>query len=477
MGSNSNNDRLNVFSHFVLSCCALVFLLFYLLLSYRNRAASDDIYSILQFQELGATDLLSHYYNSWSGRWPTILYFSALMHFSDPFIGFHTYIFIYYIISMVILFFSVKYILNEIFRKSFNVLPDLTVYSFLFIAGIYFFSFQATEAWWWICSSFVYLQGIIALLAGIALLLKENKRWHHFILITLCFAYAGGSSEIYILVIVFITLFTFLFFKYFHKDRLKYFFNGPHFKSALLATVVFIISATVCLSAPGNRNRMHTDFKSDEKPVTPLIKADSDPIQIAESFSKKYPFALAICSLTFLLGSKLKRLNPHADLFSHPAKNVFIAFIPFLISVVVTWIFQKLILKEAQLPLRAWTFSSFLLTFFFCYLFFVIGFRSSEKANRIRVFSALIPSIVLIILLLNLTNQYKITSVYTAQYDQLIDQLETKKQRGEKDTLFVKPLPDPGMLVALYPQDKNISEGLESIMDLPFKISKTEEER
>lgn len=460
-----------VLSNLLLFCCALTFLVFYLMLGFHNRAASDDIYSILQFKELGAFKLLSKYYLSWSGRWPTILFFSVLLNFSDPISDFHKYIFVYYLVTLLILFLSVNFILKEVCRIAFHVVLTIFesfVFSTLFIASFYFFTFQSTEVWWWICSSFVYLQGIVALLTGTALVLNRKNHFLNLLLIGICFAYLGGSSEVYAISVIVVIISTIVILRYRHRDALQSFIKGPYFKSVCLAATTFILSAIISLSAPGNRSR--NDFRIAEDKSVSLRETKARPSQTISDFVKKFPFALGISMLAFILGRRVKELNPGSDLFKRPARTLLLATLPFLISVIVTWSFQKLFLKEMIIPARAWTFSSFFLSAFFCCLFFVLGYKMQLKRTSTLIFSILIPLSVLTLLILNTSNQYKFTSRYANSYDRMIEQLLKANTRGEKDTVFVKPLPDPGMLVALYPEDKNILEGLEQIMQLPFKI-------
>lgn len=470
MKSSELKEKPISLNNLFLICCSFAFLFFYFLLSFHNRAASDDIYSIVQFKELGAIDLLVKYYVNWSGRWPTILYFSALLNFSDPLVYFHKSIFIYHLVTLLILFLSVNSIFAKLSKIALRFEPSkLESFAFntLFIASVYFFTFESTEVWWWICSSFVYLQGLVALLAGIALVLNKKNNFLNSLFIVICFAYLGGSSEVYVISVIAISISILAFLRFHQQGVFQAFINGSYFKSFCLASVSFLLSAMISFSAPGNR--MRNDF-SMEKKVSASSEVGARPSQTVFGFVKKYPFALGICLFSFILARRVKEHNPGSDFFKQPANTVLLSALPVLISLILTWSFQKLFLKE-PIPARAWTFSSFLLTVFFWFLFFVLGYKIKLKEQSARILSILIPSFVLTLLILNIFNQYKITSNYAEHYDQLITELNVKVNKGEKDTLFVKPLPDPGMLVALYPEDKNISEGLEQIMQLPFKIS------
>lgn len=456
----------------LLFCCALTFVVFYLVLSFYNRAASDDIHSIVLYRKLGTVDLLLQFFNSWSGRWTTILYFCSLLQFADPLQNFHFYVFAYYLVTLVILLFSIQSIIRSMIRKVLKVESDrITTFTFasVFLGSFYFFTFQATEVWWWICSSYVYLQGIVALLAGTALLLKENKKSFHHVLIAICFIYLGGSSEVYVLIIGTLLILFFLLFKYLLRQQFSSFVRGPYFKACLIAILSFLVSALICLSAPGNRNRMKNDFQANAMHTFSQDGPERKPQQILD-FTKKYPFALAISSLWFFFGLKLKNVRNEDTVSKHGRIWIYFLAMALVVSLLIVWIFQSLVLNDVLLPARAWTFSSFLLSVFFCSLFFLMGYRSVASGVRIHILSVLLPSLVFGLMLINLSNQFSFASNYSAEYDSLISTLQKNKNNLNKDTLFVKLLPDPGMLVALDLKDPKIREGLEEIMGLPYKL-------
>jgi hypothetical protein len=198
-----NTKTINTVSAYLLGFSAIAFLLFYFILSFYNRAASDDIVFAATVKNEGLALAVTNIYNLWSGRWASWTYLFAILSATDNFQNLHYFLFIYHSITLVILIYSVSTILKFSIKKIFDSeiqLVKLFVFTILFISGFYYSTFNHIEVWWWISASVYYLQGIFFLLFGIALLLNENKKIFHYVIIGLSFLYVGASFELYIFI-------------------------------------------------------------------------------------------------------------------------------------------------------------------------------------------------------------------------------------------------------------------------------------
>jgi len=463
------NKKFSSVSNLILMLAALSFFLFYLVLSYYNRPASDDILFIDLFRQKGPVEFVKYIYNNWSGRWAPAIYFSFLLNLSHSFQGIHIYMFLYYCLTLVLFIYSansiLRFVAKTIFKSSVHLFTSLT-FSILFMAGFYFFTFQHIEAWWWFCASFAYLQGVVFLLFGTVLILKENKNLLHFILIALSFM--ASCSEIFALIVL--SFFVCLFF---YKLRVSGGFsvlkNNSFFKACVIAFISLFFSAVICFIAPGNLNRLNKEIPPANNSVSTAKNTNNLLIKNILS-QKKYPVAIAISSLFLLLGMKLKiNAKEVLELWRLKKLLIFTGALLF-ISIAVAFSFQFFILKH-PLPLRTWTFTGFCLATFCCAAFIVIGYYlKSETFFSIYIVKLLIPGFVFAALTYNLYKQYNYTSEYARAYDGLIVLLQEKKKSGNKDTLFVNKLPDSGMLVNLNIEDKNISAGLKNILELDYEI-------
>ena len=83
----------------------------------------------------------------------------------------------------------------------------------------------------------------------------------------------------------------------------------------------------------------------------------------------------------------------------------------------------------------------------------------------------MIPAFIFIILLLNLYKQYNYTGNYAKSYDQLIKSLIKEKNDKKTGTLFIKDLPNSGMLMQLDLENNyNTVDPLKEIFELNFEI-------
>ncbi|MBK9285356.1 MAG: hypothetical protein IPM51_13725 [Sphingobacteriaceae bacterium] len=425
-------------------------------------------------KEWGSVDLISHYYLTWSGRLSSLIYFTFYLKLYHSLPDFHNLMLFNYAFTLSLLVYSVSKIIRFILKKYFQFdfgKMQCIAYSILFIGSFYFFTFQSSEVWWWFCSSFVYLQSIVFLLFGVSLVLSSNKKIYHYLLISFCFAYAGSGSEIYTIIILSLLLFLFLFSKIKKLKPIALIKKSGSFKAVSIAVLSFCISGMICLSAPGNYARL----KSEEKNIvsSKQIVVAQDKNEMANIFlsNKKYIVALALSFAWFFLGRHLssKKLNT----IPKPAfkKITLLVFSATFISMLVPFILENILFNTMSIPIRAYTLTSFLLTLNFCLLFFALGYKNWMKSNTTFQFLYLSYLILIVSLLVYTTTvQFNICKQYANAYDNLLHTLIDAKKTNLQGKLTVQKLPDSGVLIPLYIEDKYMSENIEILLELPYKI-------
>ncbi len=443
---------------------ALLFIGFYLCLSFFNRPASDDLAYISMTKGHTLFSYVSEIFNTWSGRWTSCSYFFAVVSFSNLFEHIHFYIFTYYIFTLLILSYSTSILTKVLIKKLFSVTINnktAFVYGTLFTASLFYFTIDHIEVWWWLSASFGYLQGIVFLLFGIAILTRIKKNIVHYLLISLSFIYVGACFEIYALILFCLFgLIGIYYLKNKQSDSFKANYKS-YTKAIVVAFLSFCFSAGICFSAPGNTNR--------QKNVFSLEISKSESISLSPSLQKKYVLALGISSLFMLLGMKIKKETNQLVDFK---KAMLFAGIPLIISIIVTCLFQFFILKDFAMPLRGWTFTSFSIALFFCVIFLSVGYSIQTKfAKMSSLIKIVFPLFVASVLLIVLAKQYNYTSKYASAYDELIIQLTEAKKNKTTNTVFVKELPASGMLTPLNIADDYDKNPLKNILGLEFEIS------
>ena len=452
---------------------AIAFVLLYLTLSYYNRLASDDIVFIALSKNQTLFQYISAFYQTWSGRWSCGSYFYIITNIGNSFQNTPVYIFLYYFISLIIFIYSIKSILHFSFLKFFNTCLDrstLYLYSILFIASFYYFTFQCSEVWWWVCASVDTLQGIIFLLFGISLLLKVQKNKFHYFLIFLSFIYVGGGFEIYSLIVESFCFFLLIYFFFNNQSIFNTLKKSTYTKGILIGIISLFLSSAISFCSPGNLNRRNIESK--EGTQNTILYKQNTLINISKNIfsEKKYILAAGFSCLWILLGIRLKK-NKDSNNKIKIKKLFIISLLPFILSILITWGFETFLIRDYSIPERAWTFSSFSLTFFCCSLFFTIGysFRFQSLASDYLI-KLIIPLSVAILISANFFRQYKYTSIYSRAYDQLISKLIDSKSDSRIKTITVYKLPESGMLIPLDIADDYIKVPLKEILDLKCEI-------
>ncbi|MGZ4048815.1 MAG: hypothetical protein ACXVNN_05585 [Bacteroidia bacterium] len=472
------NKLINTLSNCLLAASAIAFLLLYIILSYNDRLASDDIVFLAISKNQNLFQYIRSFYGTWSGRWTSGSYFYLISSVAKTFKNNQNYIFLYYFLTNFIFVYSVNTINRFCLSKFLNILIDTKtslLYSVLFIACFYYFTFQTSEVWWWVCASVDTLQGIVFLLFGIALLMKENKKLYHYILICLSFVYVGGCFEIYTLVIESMCFILLIYFIFINPVKFSVFRNSVFSKGVLIATTCLFLSSLICFVAPGNRNRRNAESKNNA--ITATVHKQETLADTGKNLftQKKYIVALGLSSLWILLGMKFKNNTITAEQKKRILKLLAISIIPLLISIFITWSFQTLVLRNYSIPERAWTFSSFSISIFCCFLFFVIGFLLNIELFALTYFiKIVIPLLITLLLSINFIKQYAYTTNYAKAYDQLIIALIDSKSDDTMRTIDVRKLPESGMLIPLDIADDYIKVPLKEILNFNCEINVAE---
>jgi len=349
----------------------------------------------------------------------------------------------------LVLYYSIYKIASHLFKNLFSKFNYFLIVT-IFIAGFHFSTFNHIEVWWWISSSICYLQGLIFLLLGVVILLENKKTKLYYTKLFICFLLAGGFFELYSIIILALVFALLIINNYSHKKILQN-------KSLYIATSAFLLSSIINFIAPGNFSRKIV-----------LNNISGNELNFFDLFLEpKFIISILFASVFILIGCNYKKRG----LFLNTKKAMLLSFSSFLISLLITILFQKIILYNYPIPTRAISLASLLFYIFICICFFVIGY--SFKKNKLFQLIHLSSYIVIIIVMSYITSrQYNYVSKYTTAYDNLITSIKEAEKKGEK-IYYYKALPNSGMLVYLYLNDyaaTPMKDVLEVVIDL--KISK-----
>jgi hypothetical protein len=441
------------------------FLALFITLSFNNRMASDDLYFLAMIKKEGLWECFKGVYMGWSGRWTKTAYWFFVMTLTD-YQHIHYILFVYQLITLLILVVSMQVITRFLFHELFQTVltkKNTFIYSMLFIASFYFFTFDIIESWWWIGSSFAYLQGICFLLAGTALLLKQQKHLFHYCCIGFCFLYVGGCFEVYALFVL--GLFT-AFIIYGRKTgRWKEWKEKKYLEAVFVALTCLLVSALICFIAPGNYQRR--GIIANER--VPLLSSLFKDVHVTSTLllQKQGAIAVLISSIWILVGMKIRE-HTNSHLYWKTARKVLLICLATIVgSVLINEVFKMAILKNVLMPSRTFMLVSFSSAVFTTLLFLFMGYYYFQTAKRFALLLPLIPCCSMLILFAYTYKQCGSTTRYAKQHDELINTLLLAKAHAEKEVV-VHALPDPGMLLPL--DVENLQWALKEILKLPCEI-------
>ena len=214
--------------------------------------------------------------------------------------------------------------------------------------------------------------------------------------------------------------------------------------------------------APGNfeRRKMFAEYIENKSEFSST-----------DFFQTKYIVFLALAILFVLLGMELKNRSTKINL--NFTKLLFFSASSVIISIIITYTFQHIALNGNSVPLRGWTFTSFLLCSFFCFIFVVIGYWYNFPNVTFQIgLKIILPFFILVVLFFAANKQYSYVRKYADAYDKQIDDLLLAKKNNEK-VFYYSPLPNSGMLTYLYMGDyrtEHLKIKLELDFDFDFEI-------
>ena len=241
----------NIFFNLI-SLSNILFVFLFVVLSYYNRIASDDFYSIALLRDKGILGGVTYTYNTWTGRWAAcflnlfLIRFYALNHF----------LFVYGITIFILFVFSVKRLLHnliELFQvNSLSFWKELNLAVFI-VSAIFYCSIKIDETWFFLSSTCVYLISMLFFMLGTSALIARKTGVFNTLILIISFAYIGGSCEPFALInLLFLMLLIFLNdFAVLKIDLPKKQFA----KSLILAFVICMASFVILYMADGNRVR------------------------------------------------------------------------------------------------------------------------------------------------------------------------------------------------------------------------------
>ena len=446
--SSSNEKRIK---DILLLIPALAFLLYFILMQWHNRPALEENSFICAIRQGGPWNLFRNIYLHSGGRWSGFAVLTIVYYFSSiaekPWLP----VFIYFVCLIGFLVASIRLLLKEFFRKimTTNVgSRKLLSWSIILTAAIYYSSFSITDDWYWMSSSFIYVLPLPFGIAGLALLLRDERTILQTLAMWICFVFVGSGAE-NISVSVFFGMIFFLGSVYINRKlTFKNILKDAIMRKTLPVFIIFLFSMASSLLAPGNFNRIHYEqtFRGQNKlEIIPPGKMDFNDKKPETDLvlQRKNIVWLFLSAIGFFIGAKSSSKS-----VDHKQGKKLFRFLLLMtgISAIVTLAFMELVFHTLG-PLRSWLPVTTAVTFLIFYLSFRAGIFFREKIPGLEIISSLYYFLVLVLFVMQISNHLPLVRAHAMAYDERVAMLKGLERSGNKNTIELDPLPISGILL------------------------------
>ncbi|MFT5779547.1 MAG: hypothetical protein ACI837_002506 [Crocinitomicaceae bacterium] len=410
-----------------------VFLIFYLILSYYNRLASDDLFIVNELVDKGWTSAIFDF--EFSKRISSYVVFHSLFTLNTDLRSLHLQVFIYQIAVLIGFVTSLNYFLRNLSSRFFSCVirsKEMWIISSTATVALFFFTFQLTEVWFWTISSVIHLVPIIAAFALLGALCSDKSSIRQYVFIFLCALFVGGGSEtIALTVFSFVGIWFILVLVRKNSEAKKL-----QFKLLLTLGGCLILFLGNVLGA-GTEARIDLEGAYDSSVYVTtfagFIKLFVEP---------KIVVFLFFLPLFFLLGVHFRKMG-HV-FYVMRAKVISSSLVILLLAAICTFI-PLLLVFDSLGPPRAWSPFGFTLGFLLLGNVFLNGNRFKRELHYGLIN---VPSIALIGLIsIYSVRQAPQVKNYSQAYDERTEHLLDLQAKGQIDPVQLRQLPSSGMLV------------------------------
>lgn len=423
---------------------SILFLILFGLLAYHNRPATDDFLYSICFKDNGVLGCMNQCYQVQTFRWAGMLLMGILFKLNDFVSQFPLYHISLFSLFIVVIALWIRLVFQKFFQISFSKKTIFAI-SVLIFASFYFLTFHAVELFFWYCGSVYYLQNIVAALFGFYFIFRKKKSFIDYLLIPLCFLYAGGTIENLAFCYIVILSIIFLYFIQIKK-------KDASFNLLLKVIIAFIfLVSSVLINISGSGFQVRQELSAIEKAKYGEEKNGFYKIEKASliKLSKKIKDRKLLIYLILVLpaigiGTIAKSNNPNN---SFKVKKIIFSLIASNILVLILSILPFIIMLGNLGTERTWVLFFFTANISILTLLFLIGFKIPDSKG-FSLFRLTLIGITFIVALFYIFRQYPVISAYSEAYDLRKTQLEVLQKSNFKETVVVKKLPPSGPLLS-----------------------------
>ncbi|MDQ3100684.1 MAG: hypothetical protein M3R08_04810 [Bacteroidota bacterium] len=405
-----------------------LFLILFIILSYYDRLATDDLHFLALSREYDVITAVRFEYFDWSARWASVLLNQIVL-------SFHQYrhsLLIFNLVVLVFFIFAIHRLIGNFSHLFRAVKMDRWLHlnlSIFIVSAFFYASKSIDETWFWLCSTCTYLVGMIMLIMGIASILSPSKGIMPAIGCIIGFAYLGGSCEPLALFSMLVLAMVIV-----HGAITRsYTFTRP-----ALALIACAISFAILYAGEGNRVR-ESFFEEIGLLRSVVQNVKITGMILLLKLPQIFPIVLLFTIPAYVIGARSSTITDRRRMLRRVLLISAIYFIAiFILQLPVTYVTHDIAADRTLFPI---TFFSLIAG---SCIFYSIGMARIRIASRPILICSFGGSI-----LLNyytIFDQVNELPKYARAYDARIEYLtESREMDG---IIVVEPLPSSGLLLS-----------------------------
>ncbi len=441
---------------------AFVFLIFLVLISLHVRLCSDDLYFLNDFIEKGWLGSVAEFkYNT---RWSGYLLFNTIFIFNSDIQSIQINLFFYYLVTIILFLVSSFNLIRVLFRNFTNIKLSKSsnlLLSALLMLSIYLSISNVIEVWFWTIASTVYLYPVIFFIMGLSETVSVSRSVFSYLIIFSSFFFIGYALENFAFCTVFLLL-VLLVIKNLKVNHITIFFNSK----LLIALISVLIPLLLSYVSGGIGKRF--DFEISISSYNYNIDAERIMYVLLQPKNVLFIFFLGVFFITGSIFSENGLLLPGINALR---RWIILNVLLLIIITLITFIPLVIVFKNLG-PERAWLPINLFLCFSLVFWAFYSGNRFGLKNKFSLPVKYLVSVTSILIISIYSFRQLNMARRYSSCYDERINTILKLRDNNNKETIFLKPLPDSGVIASqeLGTNNERTNEGLKRLLKLNFEI-------
>ena len=407
----------------------MLFLVYWIVLAYYSRLHFDDLQFLWQTREMSVFEYVKYVYHTRSGRFVGYALNGVVTMITDT-VGFHQlWAVFYYALGLGVCWLVVK-------DATIRVSKVALFLGMCFVYNLYILTNIDFPLFFWLCAMPYYLQMPMVLLLLKYLNKERLDRWQWTALLVIA-VMIGGGNEAFTPVVLLLMLVCGLYWWQSKGWKVNETWKLPQIRRIVWVAVFLLVLFAIVVAAPGNYKRM-SDTTQFVHPVgiAGWIRACGEAVGMFLYFMAFYiPYYLIAFALAYYVGGK-------ANVELPMTKSKMVG------GLLLFWVFYLMVSSLPNVYLyggfgiqRTYTHIVLALLVVVMAIGFIIG--TDKKSDRSGWCAVAGLALLVVVMCINISNDTPTAREYAKAVDKRIDFLCSLKDKGQKETVEVAPLPTP----------------------------------